>query len=91
MLDAIKGELRIFTKEVAGKTRYQTCIAGTKQEDGKYLNCYVPVHFSKKVDINEIYDQTDLVVKEAWFQVFKDKADKWGRLSLFINTAKIIK
>ncbi len=62
MLDTIKGEIRVFTKEVEvtkgkGKsakketrTLYNACIGGTKQDDDSYLNVYVPVNFSRDLE-----------------------------------------
>ena len=102
MLDAIKGKIRIFTKELEitkgkGKsakkerrTLYNACIGGTKMDNGEYLNVYVPVNFSKNVDIGDIENETDILVKEAWFRAYKDK-DENVRPILFVNSAKIIK
>ena len=93
MLDTIKGELRIFTKEVKGKkgkrTLYNACIGFTKTEDDEYINAYVPVSFSKKVDVKSIKNGTDIVVKEAWFTAYLDKEDV-ARVKLFVNKAKVV-
>lgn len=97
MLDTIKGELRIFVKEVEGKVKgkkvkrnlYTTCIGGNKLEDDTYINAYVPVAFSKKVDIKLIKNATDVIVKDAWFTAYTDK-DEIVRPKLFINKCKVI-
>lgn len=108
MLDTIKGELKLFTKEVEAKDKkgkktkrvlYSACIGGTKQEDDSYLNVYVPVNFSKEFakkvekafeDEDELRENFDVIITEAWFRAYKDKDDN-VKPALFINSAKIVK
>jgi len=96
MLDTIKGELRIFTREVEAKdgskrVLFNACVGYSKQEDGSYINAYVPVAFAKdiKKDVPYKEDSFDVVVKEAFFTAYKDK-DDIARLKLFINKAKFV-
>ena len=98
MLDAIKGEIRIFTKEVekaSGSKRviFNACVGCSKQEDGSYLNYYMPVNFSSEVkkQVAKVYTQEsfDVLVKESWIKAYKD-SDENTRPVLFINKATII-
>lgn len=97
MLDTIKGELRIFTKEVENGDKkrviFNTCVGATKQEDDKYINYYMPVNFAKalKKDIAKVYKQEsfDIIVKEAWIKAYKDK-DEYTRPILFVNKATVL-
>ena len=100
MLDTLKGELRIFTKEFEndGKVRvvFNACVGySTKgeDEDKEYLNYYIPVNFSSslKKEVAKVYKQEsfDVIVKEAWIKAYRDKEDK-VRPILFINIATIV-
>lgn len=102
MLDTIKGEVRIFTREVEAKDKkgkkitrkiYNACVGGTKQEDDTYLNYYMPVNFSSELqktvkDIDD--DYFDILIKESWIKAYRDK-DENVKPILFVNTAKIVK
>ena len=96
MLDKISGELRIFTREVEtkkGATRimFNACVGYSKNEDGTYINAYVPVAFAKAIKKQVPYKEEsfDCIVKEAFFTAYKDKEDI-ARLKLFINKAKFV-
>ena len=96
MLDTIKGELRIFTREVETKkgekrVLFNACVGSSKNEDGSYTNAYVPVSFAKaiKKDVPYKEDSFDIIVKEAWFSAYLDKEDI-PRLKLFVNKAKFV-
>ena len=101
MLTIGKSELRIFVKGVEvgkGKNKekrfiFNAQIGSTKNEDGEYLNCYVPVNFSSKVrdELPKLKDgeMFDLIVRDAWFKAYKDK-DDYTRPILFINKATIV-
>lgn len=98
MLDAIKGEIRVFTKEVEranGSKRviFNACVGCSKEEDGSYLNYYMPVNFSTEVkkQVAKVYTQEsfDVLVKEAWIKAYKDSDDN-TRPILFINKATIV-
>lgn len=99
MLDNIKGELRIFTKEVDtadGKKRtiFNACCGYSKdKETDEYTNWYVSVNFATALrkDIAKVYKQEsfDVVVSEGWFKAYKDK-DGNTRPILFINKAKVV-
>lgn len=99
MLDNIKGELRIFTKEVEkadGSKRviFNACCGYSQdKETEEYTNWYVPVNFATALrkDIAKVYEQNsfDVVVSEAWFKAYRDK-DGNVRPILFINKAKIV-
>lgn len=97
MLDAIKGEVRVFTKEVEkanGSKRviFNACV-GCSKEDGSYLNYYMPVNFSSEVkkQVAKVYTQEsfDVLIKESWIKAYKD-SDENTRPILFINKATII-
>lgn len=98
MLDKITGELRVFTKEVerpSGKKRviFNACVGCTKQENGDYINYYMPVNFSNEVkkQVAKVYTQEsfDVLVKESWIKAYKD-SDENTRPILFINKATIV-
>ena len=96
MLDKISGELRIFTREVETKKgdkriMFNACVGYSKNEDGTYINAYVPVAFAKAIKKQVPYKEEsfDCIVKEAFFTAYKDK-DEIARLELFINKAKFV-
>ena len=98
MLDTLKGELRIFTREVetkngAKRVIFNACVGSSKDEDGNYTNYYMPVNFATalKKDVAKVYqnDSFDAIVKEAWIKAYRDK-DENVRPILFINKAKIV-
>lgn len=98
MLDTLKGELRIFTKEVEtkdGKTRviFNACVGSSKDEEGNYTNYYMPVNFANaiKKDVAKVYkdESFDCIVKEAWIKAYKNKDDHTMPI-LFINKAKVM-
>lgn len=98
MLDTLKGELRIFTREVEasnGKKRviFNACVGSSKDEEGNYTNYYMPVNFANalKKEVAKVYkdDSFDCVVKEAWIKAYKNKDDHTMPI-LFINKAKIV-
>lgn len=100
MLDTLKGELRIFTKEFEndGKVRvvFNACVGYSTKGDGEdkeYLNYYMPVNFSSslKKEVAKVYKQEsfDVIVKEAWIKAYRDKED-YVKPILFINNAIIV-
>lgn len=99
MLDNIKGELRIFTKEVEkadGSSRviFNACCGYSQdKETEEYTNWYVSVNFATALrkDIAKVYKQEsfDVVVSEGWFKAYRDK-DGNVRPILFINKAKVV-
>ena len=102
MLDNITGEMRIYAKEVEvkkGKQRttrliFNGCVGASKDEDGNYLNYYMPVNFSNEVKKKLPKslgdgDCVDCVIKEAWIKAYKDK-DDYTRPIFFINKAKVV-
>lgn len=99
MLDTLKGELRIFTKEVeradASKPKrviFNACVGATKTEDG-YINYYMPVNFATALrkDVAKVYtkESFDVLIKEAWIKAYKDK-DNNTKPILFVNKATIV-
>lgn len=96
MLDTIKGEVKVFTKEVERDSKkrilFNACVGATKTDDG-YINYYMPVNFSTqlKKDVAKVYknDSFDVIIKEAWIKAYKDKDDNVKPM-LFINKATII-
>ena len=96
MLDTIKGEIKIFTKEFEknGKVRvvFNACVGATKTEDG-YINYYMPVNFATalKKDVAKVYtkESFDVLIKEAWIKAYKDK-DNNTKPILFVNKATIV-
>ena len=99
MLDTIKGELRIFTKEVeradSSKPKrviFNACVGATKTEDG-YINYYMPVNFATALrkDVAKVYtkESFDVLIKEAWIKAYKDKDDNTKPI-LFVNKATIV-
>ena len=98
MLDTIKGELRVFTKEVErpnGEKRvlFNACIGSTKLEDDSYLNYYIGLAFSSAVkkQVAKVYtqDSFDILIKEAWIKAYSDRDGNVKPL-LFINNATIV-
>lgn len=97
MLDTIKGEIRVFTKEVekkdgAKRVIFNACVGATKTEDG-YINYYMPVNFATalKKDVAKVYtkESFDVLIKETWIKAYKDK-DGNTKPILFINKATIV-
>ena len=97
MLDTIKGELKIFTREVEkseGSKRviFNACVGATKTEDG-YINYYMPVNFatSLRKDVAKVYtkESFDVLIKEAWIKAYRDK-DGNTKPILFVNKATIV-
>ena len=98
MLDKITGEIRVFTKEVEkanGSKRviFNACVGCSKQEDGSYINYYMPVNFSTEVkkQVAKVYTQEcfDVLIKESWIKAYHD-SDENTRPILFINKATIV-
>lgn len=92
MIDTIKGEVRVYTKEVGERVIFNACVGATKTEDG-YINYYMPVNFSKelKKDIAKVYKQEsfDLLIKEAWIKAYRTKEEKVAPI-LFVNKATLV-
>ena len=97
MLDTIKGELKIFTREVEkadGSKRviFNACVGATKTEDG-YIDYYMPVNFATALrkDVAKVYtkESFDVLIKEAWIKAYKDK-DGNTKPILFVNKATIV-
>ena len=97
MLDTIKGEIKIFTREFEnknGKKRviFNACVGATKTEDG-YINYYMPVNFATALrkDVAKVYtkESFDVLIKEAWIKAYKDK-DNNTKPILFVNKATIV-
>ena len=97
MLDTIKGEIKIFTKEIVladGSKRviFSACVGATKTEDG-YINYYMPVNFATALrkDVAKVYqnESFDVIIKEAWIKAYKDK-DGNTKPVLFVNKAIIV-
>lgn len=97
MLDTIKGEIKIFTKEVEkadGSKRviFNACVGATKTDDG-YINYYMPVNFATPLrkDVAKVYtkESFDVLIKEAWIKAYKDK-DNNTKPILFVNKATIV-
>lgn len=97
MLDTIKGEIKIFTKEVEKADGYMrvifnACVGATKTDDG-YINYYMPVNFATALrkDVAKVYqnESFDVVIKEAWIKAYRDK-DGNTKPILFVNKATIV-
>ena len=97
MLDTIKGEIKIFTREVEksdGSKRviFNAFVGATKTEDG-YINYYIPVNFATALrkDVAKVYtkESFDVLIKEAWIKAYKDKDDNTKPI-LFVNKATIV-
>lgn len=97
MLDTLKGELKVFTKEVEkadGSKRviFNTCVGATKTDDG-YINYYMSINWSTEVkkQVAKVYKQEsfDVLVKEAWIKAYRDK-DGHTMPILFVNKATIV-
>ena len=97
MLDTIKGEVKVFTREVEkadGTMRviFNACVGATKTEDG-YINYYMPVNFATALrkDVAKVYtkESFDVLIKEAWIKAYKDK-DGNTKPILFVNKATIV-
>lgn len=97
MLDTIKGEIRIFTKEIelasgAKRVIFNACVGATKTEDG-YINYYMPVNFATALrqDVAKVYtkESFDVIIKEAWIKAYKNQ-DENIKPILFVNKATIV-
>ena len=96
MLDTIKGEIKIFTKEFEknGKVKvvFNACVGATKTEDG-YINYYMSVNFATALrkEVAKVYtkESFDVLIKEAWIKAYKDKDDNTKPI-LFVNKATIV-
>lgn len=97
MLDTIKGEIKVFTREVElkdGSKRviFNACVGATKTDDG-YINYYMPVNFAAALrkDVAKVYtkESFDVLIKEAWIKAYKDK-DGNTKPILFVNKATIV-
>ena len=97
MLDTIKGEIKIFTREVEkedGSKRviFNACVGASKNED-YYINYYMPVNFATALrkDVAKVYtkESFDVLIKEAWIKAYKDK-DGNIKPILFVNKATIV-
>lgn len=98
MIDTIKGELKIFTKEVetakGKRVIFNACVGATKvNKDGEYLNYYMPVNFATALreDIAMVYKNKsfDIVNIEAWIKAYKG-SDGLTHPVLFINKCTVI-
>ena len=101
MLDTIKGEIKIFTKEVekAGGSKrviFNACVGYStigEGDDKEYLNYYMPVNFATALrkDVAKVYtkESFDVLIKEAWIKAYKDKDDNTKPI-LFVNKATIV-
>lgn len=97
MVDKIKGELRVFVREHGkGKSKrklYNACLGSSKDEDDEWVNWYVLLNFSKKVQKNipnkKDGESFDIVVTDAWFSPYRDKEEN-VRVVLFVNKAKVV-
>ena len=101
MLDTIKGEIKIFTREVEkadGSKRviFNACVGYStigEGEDKEYLNYYMPVNFATALrkDVAKVYtkESFDVLIKEAWIKAYKDK-DNNTKPILFVNKATIV-
>ena len=97
MLDTIKGEIKIFTREIekaddSKRVIFNACVGATKTEDG-YINYYMPVNFatSLRKDVAKVYtkESFDVLIKEAWIKAYRDK-DGNTKPILFVNKATIV-
>ena len=97
MLDTIKGEIKIFTREVekaddSKRVIFNACVGATKTEDG-YINYYMPVNFATALrkDVAKVYtkESFDVLIKEAWIKAYRDK-DGNTKPILFVNKATIV-
>lgn len=103
MLDTIKGEIKIFTKEVERadcskpkRVIFNACVGYStigEGEDKEYLNYYMPVNFATALrkDVAKVYtkESFDVLIKEAWIKAYKDK-DGNTKPILFVNKATIV-
>lgn len=97
MLDTIKGEIKIFTREIekaddSKRVIFNACVGATKTEDG-YINYYMPVNFATALrkDVAKVYtkESFDVLIKEAWIKAYRDK-DGNTKPILFVNKATIV-
>lgn len=98
MINTITGELKIFTKEVetakGKRVIFNACVGATKvNDDGEYLNYYMPVNFATALreDIGKVYTNKsfDIVNIEAWIKAYKGR-DGLTHPVLFINKCTVI-
>ena len=97
MLDTIKGEIKIFTREIEkadGSKRviFNACVGATKTEYG-YINYYMPVNFATALrkDVAKVYtkESFDVLIKEAWIKAYRDKDGNTKQGQLVKDIARV--
>ena len=76
---------RIYRKDNEYGTFYSMGIS-KKQQDGTYLNGYIPVRFKKDVSLE---DKSDIKIKNAWLDFYKSKNNE-TIVYIFINEFEIV-
>lgn len=77
-MDVVDNRAKIWRKDYQGKNgefyRYSVSI-GKKGEDGKYVNAYIPIKFSKKADAPEKIENGTVCAIKGFMSVetYKDK------------------
>lgn len=77
-MDVSEKKAKIWRKDYQGKNgefyRYSVSVS-KKNEDGKYVNAYIPIRFSKKADAPEKIENGAVCSFEGFMSVesFKDK------------------
>lgn len=76
----IKGgkEIQLFSTSV-----------GSKQMDGTYINAFLPISLSNKVDKTKLHNGVDVEIVSAWLSVTPTDDGK-NSLRLFINELNVI-
>lgn len=73
--------VKIFCKSGEYGNMYSTGIS-KKQEDGTYLNAYMPVQFKKGTEPNK---EANIYIKSAWLTPTKDL-----KIRIFINEYELV-
>lgn len=73
--------IKIFCKNGEYGNMYSTGIS-KKQEDGTYLNAYIPVKFKKGTEPNK---ETNIYIKNAWLTPTKDL-----KIIIFVNEYELV-
>jgi hypothetical protein len=89
MLESIRGSVKIWIYEGTDYKTYSICISN-KDKNGEYTNMYIPVKFSKKVNVNEIVNGCEFKITESWLTFYTKKSTEENVVQLFINDGSVI-
>lgn len=94
MIQNINGTIRVWIKVFDDKNVSYSSSIYKKDKDGKAMNAYFPVFFSKNVNTDE-FDITgreyiDILLQSAWLTPYKKKDSKYNEIGLFVDKCKLL-